>query len=142
MATKRNSDSPATLLSVEVLKAETSLTDEQLETVIEPQDFSQLAELFHDCCDLLDEKEFNLSNSDKVNIKRCDSNQERVHLLLQTWTRTSQSPNKCTFRVLINILLRLKQSDVALEVAKYLNSRLLEGEYYSNIKKICPCNTP
>ena len=107
--------------SLEEIQTKIGLTNEQLRLSIEPENYSQLAQLFDNCDQYLDQREFNLSDSDKEAIKKLAHNQEKVELLLHTW-RMKTDPNEFTFKVLIEILLHRRQRNIAIKVAEYVRT--------------------
>ena len=106
----------------EEIKTSSGLTDRQLRSLIEQDSYSQLAKLIDKCDELLDQREFNLANCDKEKIKKLSDNQEKVQHLLSAW-KLRTNPTECRFDVLIKILLRGKQGNVAIKIAEYLQTK-------------------
>ena len=106
-------------LSLENILSKAGLTHEQLNSSIEQHQHFELADLLGNCDLYLDQLDFSLSPSDKVNIKGQPTNQDKVRMFLSIWR--DKMSYKCTYKMLIEVLLRLEQGETAYRVATFLS---------------------
>ena len=106
-------------LSIDELKRSTGVTDQQLSENIEAKDFYMLGRNFDALTGLLGE--LDLNPADCANVRRRvdqEDIQSGVALALRLWQRTN--PTNSTFKELVEISLRLRKGDIALQICKYI----------------------
>ena len=107
-------------LSIEELKVNTQVTDEQLDTTVEEADLPELAACFDNTEDYVEKLQ--LSPGQQTDVLRTqtslNSTQAGMKVALKYWR--NRNPVEATFRALLLILLSLLKGDVAVRVCKYL----------------------
>ena len=106
-------------LSIDELKRSTGVTDQQLSENIEAKDFFMLGRNFDSLTGLLGE--LDLNPADCANVRRRvdqEDIQSGVALALRLWQR--MNPTNSTFKELVEISLRLRKGDIALQICKYI----------------------
>ena len=106
-------------MSIGELKRTTGVTDQQLNEEIEAKDFYMLGRNFDTLTGLLEE--LDLDPADCANVRRRvdqEDIQSGVALALRLWQR--MNPTNSTFKELVEISLRLRKGDVALQICKYI----------------------
>ena len=112
----------ATALSIETLKKETKVTDEQLNARVEDPDLPGLAALFNNTEDYVEK--LALSPREQTDVRAqgfVHGTQTGMKIALKLWR--NKNPLEATFRALLLILLSLLKGDVAVRVCKYLSHR-------------------
>ncbi len=110
-------------LTIEDLKTEMKLTDEQLNTAIKEPDIPELAACFNNVHDGYLEK-LELLPGEQTDVRTrayVDGTLARMLLALKCWKLTKGL--EATFRTLLLILLSLLKGDVAVRVSKYLSDK-------------------
>ncbi|XP_064390931.1 NACHT, LRR and PYD domains-containing protein 3-like [Halichondria panicea] len=121
MATKEQNQE----LTIDDLKTEMKLTDEQLNTAIKEPDLPELAACFDNTDDYLEKLE--LSPGQKTDVSevkaktRLNRTQAGMKLALEYWQNKNQL--QATFQALLLIILSLLNGDVAVRVCKYLSDK-------------------
>ncbi len=116
-------------LTIETLRRETKVTDDQLDTRIEQIDLPKLSSNFDNTHDGYLEK-LGLSAGQHTDVRShsfVHGTQAGMLLALKYWLERVLAEG--TFRALLLILLSLDKGDVAIKVAQYLSDK---GEYYYN----------
>ncbi len=112
-------------LTIDDLKTEMKLTDEQLNTAIKEPDLPELAACFDNTDDYLEKLE--LSPGQKTDVSevkaktRLNRTQAGIKLALEYWQNKNQL--QATFQALLLIILSLLKGDVAVQVCKYLSDK-------------------
>ena len=112
-------------LTIDDLKTEMKLTDEQLNTAIQEPDLPELAACFDNTDDYLEKLE--LSPGQKTDVSevkaktRLNRTQAGMKLALEYWQNKNQL--QATFQALLLIILSLLKGDVAVQVCKYLSDK-------------------
>ncbi|XP_064390954.1 NACHT, LRR and PYD domains-containing protein 3-like [Halichondria panicea] len=112
-------------LTIDDLKTELKLTDEQLNTAIKEPDLPELAACFDNTDDYLEKLE--LSPGQKTDVSevkaktRLNRTQAGMKLALEYWQNKNQL--QATFQALLLIILSLLKGDVAVQVCKYLSDK-------------------
>ena len=105
-------------LTIELLKSETGVTDQQLNHVIEERHTWELAAHFSDCDNYLGVPGLGLTESEKVDVKSCayrHGNQRGMQLALNTWLRKNPFTS---YGTLVTILLELQEGDLATQICR------------------------
>ena len=105
-------------LTIELLKSETGVTDQQLDHVIEERHTWQLAADFSDCDNYLGHPGLGLTESEKVDVRKIAysiGNQKGMQLALNIWIR--KHPYR-TYRSLVEIFLELQEGPLADKVCR------------------------
>ncbi len=114
-------------LTIENLKTEMKLSDEQLNTAIKEPDLPEVSACFDNTDDYLEKLE--LSPGQKTDVSevkaktRLNRTQAGMKLALEYWLNKNQLDLQATFRALLLILLSLLKGDVAVQVCKYLSDK-------------------
>ena len=112
----------ATGLSIEMLKNETRVTDEQIDAQVEEADLPELSRYFDNTEDYVERLELSPGEQTDVRTKAfVNGTHTGIKLALRLWK--NKNPLKATFRALLLILLSLLKGDVAVQVCKYLAHR-------------------
>ena len=110
-------------LTIELLKRETKLTDEQLDSKVEEADLPEVAACFDNTEDYAEK--LGLSPGQQNDVMRTqaslNSTQAGIKVALKYWRNSN--PVHTTFRALLLILLSLLKGDVAVRVCKYLYNK-------------------
>ena len=106
-------------LSIEDLKQEMKVTDEQLDSRVEEADLPDLAACFDNTDDYVEK--LGLTPGQQSDVKTARGTQAGMKIVLQCWRR--RNPIDATFRALLLILLSLLKGDVAVQVCKYLSKK-------------------
>ncbi len=125
-------------LAIEILKRETKVTDEQLDTTIEEIDLPKLSSYFDNTGDYVEM--LGLSPGQQTDVieekarTALNRTQAGIKLALKYWLERVLAEG--TFRALLLILLSLDKGDVAINVAQYLSDKgesSCEGGYTQSI---------
>ena len=109
-------------LSVEYIKENTHVTDEQLDTAVEEADLPELAACFDNTEDYVEKLQ--LSPGQQTDVRThtfMNGTQAGMKAALKYWR--NRNPVEATFRALLLILLSLLKGDVAVRVCKYLSHK-------------------
>ncbi len=112
-------------LTIDNLKTEMKLSDEQLNTALKEPDLPEVSACFDNTDDYLEKLE--LSPGQKTDVSevkaktRLNHTQAGMKLALEYWRNKNQL--QATFRALLLILLSLLKGDVAVQVCKYLSDK-------------------
>ncbi len=112
-------------LTIDDLKIEMKLTDEQLNTAIKEPDLPEVSACFDNTDDYLEKLE--LSPGQKTDVSevkaktRLNRTQAGMKLALEYWLNKNQL--QATFQALLLILLSLLKGDVAVRVCEYLSDK-------------------
>ena len=122
-------------MTIEELKARTKVTDSQLDTEIEETDMILLAAHFSDVETL--SVQLRLTPADRQDVRNTEfllGTQTAVDKALRFWRKAN--PGAATYRVLVEIVLRMRVNGTAIaeEVLKF---SALKCEHH---KKVTPCN--
>ena len=108
-------------LTVDNVKTEMKLTDEQLNTAIQEPDLPELAACFDNTDDYLEKLELSPGQKTDVSEVKAKTRLNRIQagmkLALEYWQNKNQL--QATFQALLLILLSLLKGDVAVQVCKY-----------------------
>ena len=125
-------------LSIELLKRDTKVTDDQLDSRVEEADLPEVAACFDNTEDYVEK--LGLSPGQQTDVMRTqtslNSTQAGMKVALKYWRNSN--PVNATFRALLLILLSLLKGDVAVRVCKYLYNkckliRFCILKFYNNI---------
>ena len=118
-------------LSIEGLKKNTKVTDEQLDTAVEEADLPELAACFDNTEDYVEKLQLSLGQQNDVLRAQTslNSTQAGMKVGLKYWR--NRNPVEATFRALLLILLSLRKGDVAVQVCKYLYNKCELNAYRS-----------
>ena len=106
-------------VSIEELKANTKVTDEQLVTAVEEADLPELAACFDNTEDYVEKLQLSPGQQTDVRTQTLmNSTQAGMKVALKCWR--NRNTVKATFGALLLILLSLLKGDVAVRVCKYL----------------------
>ena len=109
-------------MSIEILKNETELSDEQLDAEIEERDLSDVAAFFDNTEDYVEKLDLSPGQQTDVRTQAfVNGTQTGIKIALRHWR--NKNSLKATFRALLLILLSLLKGDVAVQVCKYLSQR-------------------
>ena len=109
-------------LSIEMLKREMNLSDEQLNARVEDTDLPDLATLFDNTEDYIEK--LSLSPGQQTDVRTqafVNGTQAGMKAALKYWK--NRSPLKATFKALLLILLSLIKGEVAVQVCKHLSHK-------------------
>ena len=110
-------------LSIEDLREETKVTDEQLDTAVGEADLPELAACFDNTEDYVEKLQ--LSPGQQTDVLRTqtslNSTQAGMKVALKYWR--NRNPVEATFRALLLILLSLLKGGIAVQVCKYLSEK-------------------
>ena len=109
-------------LSIESLKENTKVTDEQLDTAVEEADLPELAACFDNTEDYVEKLQLSPGQQTDVRTQTfMNGTQTGMKVALKYWR--NRNPVEATFRALLLILLSLLKGDVAVQVCKYLSDK-------------------
>ncbi len=112
-------------LTIEALKRETNITDEQLDTRVEELDLPKLSSYFDNTNDYVEILGLSPGQQTDVIEEKARTALNRTHagikLALKYWLNRVLSEG--TFRALLLIILSLDKGDVAIKVAQYLSAK-------------------
>ena len=109
-------------ITTEDLKANTQLTDEQLDTAAEEADLPELAACFDNTKDYVEKLQLSPGQQSDVKTQTfINGTQAGMKVALKYWR--NRNPVEATFRALLLILLSLLKGDVAVRVCKYLSDK-------------------
>ena len=106
-------------MTINDLKRELKLSDEQLDATIEESDLYHVAECYENADDYLEK--FELSPAQQTEVEeKCSMRGvlPGIKKALKFWR--NKNPLLATYRALLNIILSLKKGDVAVRLCKYL----------------------
>ncbi|XP_064397278.1 uncharacterized protein LOC135344113 [Halichondria panicea] len=116
---------PNNSLTIEALKRETNITDEQLDTRVEELDLPKLSSYFDNTNDYVEILGLSPGQQTDVIEEKARTALNRTHagikLALKYWLNRVLSEG--TFRALLLILISLDKGDVAIKVAQYLSAK-------------------
>ena len=106
-------------ISIELLKTETRVTDEQLNKTVKEADLPELSAYFDNIEDYVEKLQLTPGQQTDVRIQTfVNGTQVGMKVALKYWR--NRNPAEATFRNLLLILLSLSKGDVAVQVCKYL----------------------
>ena len=109
-------------LSLDHLKRETKVTDNQLSTTIEEGDLPDLAACFDNTEDYVEKLQLTPGQQTDVRAQAfVNGTQTGMKVALKYWR--DRNPLEATFRALLFILLSLLKGDVAVRVSMYLSDK-------------------
>ncbi len=114
-----------TELTLEELKKEIELTDQQLDTQVEERDLPEVSACFDNTDDYLEKLELSPGQQTDVSEVKAKTTlnctQAGMKLALKYWL--IKYPLQATFRALLLIILSLCKGDIAIAVCKYLSGK-------------------
>ena len=106
-------------MSLDVLKKETKVSDEQLDARVEDPDLPDLAALFDNTEDYIEKLKLSPGQQTDVRTQAfVNGTQAGMKVALKHWRNRNMFG--ATFRALLLILLSLLKGDIAVQVCKYL----------------------
>ena len=112
-------------LSIELLRRETKVTDDQLDSRVEEADLPEVAACFDNTEDYVEK--LGLSPGQQTDVSEVKAKtllnrtQAGMKVALKYWR--NRNPIEATFRALLLILLFLLKGDIAVRVCKYLYNK-------------------
>ena len=109
-------------LSIEHLKKEVEVTDDQLDLRVEEADLPEVAAYFDNTNDYVDK--LGLTAGEQTDVRTqsfVNGTQAGMKVALKHWRNSN--PINSTFRALLLILLSLLKGDIAVRVCKYLSDK-------------------